>query len=275
MRTPETLSLTKLITSASYRHANYQVFSDFVEMAAISISNAVDIPQRDKREAEFMRIVKKYEPKEVAEFPKMLGCLVDTLETEFSDGGGSDVLGKTYHELELHNKWAGQYFTPFEICRMMAKMTVGDLTKPPECGFLTVGEPAAGSGAMVLAFAAEMKAAGINYQQNLHVTATDVDAKCVHMSYLQLSLLHIPAVIIHGNSLSLEEYGRWYTPAHILGNWGYKLRRKYADEAQSPANAGPEDVSLESLSLQDKPQPAQPDITFTDRGQGLLFGEDA
>src|ERR1035438_3660342 len=70
-----------------------------------------------------------------------------------------------------------------------------------------------------------MKNLGINYQQHLHVTAVDVDLKCVHMAYLQFALLHIPAVIVHGNSLSLEEFGRWYTPAHILGGWDWKLRR--------------------------------------------------
>jgi hypothetical protein len=45
------------------------------------------------------------------------------------------------------------------------------------------------------------------------------------MAYLQLSLLHIPARITHGNSLSLDEFSHWYTPAHILGGWNFKLRR--------------------------------------------------
>src|SRR5579863_8704513 len=51
-----------------------------------------------------------------------------------------------------------------------------------------------------------------HYQKHLHVTAVDVDPKCVHMTYLQLSLLHVPAIVVHGNSLSLEEFGHWYTP---------------------------------------------------------------
>jgi hypothetical protein len=40
--------------------------------------------------------------------------------------------------------------------------------------------------------------------------------RAVHMAYIQLSLLHVPAVVVHGNTLSLEEWGYWYTPAHIL-----------------------------------------------------------
>jgi len=172
-----------------------------------------------------MQIVGRYKPDEVQKFPQMLAELVLALEHE-----PDDVLGRTFHDLELHNKYAGQFFTPYDVCRMMAKMTLSDRedieARIAERGFVTACEPAVGSGAMVIALAQEMKEVSINYQQNLHVTAVDVDPKCVHMAYLQMSLLHIPAVIVHGNSLSLEEYGHWYTPAHILGGWGRKLRQK-------------------------------------------------
>jgi type I restriction-modification system DNA methylase subunit len=208
---------------------------------AISLSNAVDWSQRDKREKRYMEIVNRYKPDELAVFPKMLAELTLALEQ-----APSDVMGRTFHDLELHNKWAGQYFSPFPLCQMMAKMTLGDeeglRAKIAERGFVTAQEPACGSGAMVIALAQEMKDAGINYQEHLHVTAVDVDAKCVHMAYLQFALLHIPAVIIHGNTLSLEEFGCWYTPAHIMGGWSWKLRREPegAHEIQYVPEAPPE-----------------------------------
>jgi hypothetical protein len=221
--------LLKLITGMAGRHGAWQVFADFVEMGAISISNAVDLTQRETRETRYLEIVKRYRADEIAKFPQMLAELVMALEDE-----PSDVLGRTFHDLELHNKYAGQYFSPYTLCRMMAKMTVGDGVedKITERGFVTAMEPAAGSGAMIIAIAHEMKDAGINYQQHLHATAVDVDPKCVHMAYLQLSLLHIPAVIIHGNSLTLEEIGHWYTPAHIIDGWKWKLRRNAEASSQ-------------------------------------------
>jgi type I restriction-modification system DNA methylase subunit len=51
----------------------------------------------------------------------MLGLLVDALE---EDAG--DLLGRLFHELELGNKWTGQFFTPDSVCRMMAAMTFGE-----------------------------------------------------------------------------------------------------------------------------------------------------
>jgi hypothetical protein len=232
-------SITKMIEGMAHRHHKWTVFGDFVEMAAISVSNAVDLRNRDKREARYMEIVKGYERDEVQKFPEMMGALTLKLEEGFDD-----VLGRTYHQLELHNKWTGQFFSPYPLCKMMALMTVGD-TDPKaiieERGYLTAMEPCCGSGAMVIALADALKEGGINYQQHLHVTAIDVDLKCVHITFIQLSLLHIPATIIHGNALSVEEWDTWHTPAHIMGGWDWKLRNARKSEGRGiPVAPAPE-----------------------------------
>jgi type I restriction-modification system DNA methylase subunit len=214
-------NLAKLIEGFGYRHNRYDVFRDFCEMAALSISNAVDLAQYEAREKRYMDIVKRYTPEEVRRFPDMLGELTLAL-----DAAPHDALGMVFHELELHNKDVGQFFTPYDLCRMMAKMTLADdiRAKIEADGFVRAQEPACGAGAMVIALAHEMRDMGINYQQHLHVTAVDVDPKCAAMAYLQFSLLHIPAIVVHGNTLSLEEFGRWHTPAHILGGWQWRIR---------------------------------------------------
>jgi hypothetical protein len=225
-----TSGIVTLVRDLAYRHSTWQVFADFCEMAALSLSNAVDRSQFDAREKRYLEIIKRYDRDEARRFPQMLAALVESLEEEMGD-----VLGRAYHELELHNKWAGQYFTPYPLCQMMAKMLLGDeaevRARIAARGFVTVHEPAAGSGAMVIAIADALRSMGVNYQQHLHVTAVDVDAKCVHMAYAQFTLLHIPATVVHGNSLSLEEYGHWYTPAHILGRWRRKLEHSPAEDA--------------------------------------------
>jgi hypothetical protein len=251
MSKPSSETMASLIKKLAYSHGVHEVFCDFIEAAAISISNAVDIPRREAREARYMQIVKRYTPEEVNCFPELLGMLTMQLE----EGGPADVLGRLFHELELHNKYAGQFFTPYEICRMMAKMTMGDKAtleaQIAATKFITVSEPACGSGAMVIAFAQAMKDEGINYQQHLHVTAVDCDLKVCHMCYLQLSLLHVPAVVIRANTLSAFPFGekpedRWYTPAHVWGNWDWRLKmrfdtegyRSYLDECRKTNSVG-------------------------------------
>ena len=84
---------------------------------------------------------------------------------------------------------------------------------------------------MVIACADALHDAGRNYQQTMHATCIDIDPRCVHMAYVQLSLLNIPAIVVHGNALSVESWANWFTPAHILGGWGAKLLLKRFREA--------------------------------------------
>lgn len=227
-------NLTGLIRQAARKHDTYQVFRDFCPLSAISMSNAVDHAQRETREAEYMQIIGRYERAEIGLFPKMLGDLTLALEDE-----PHDVLGRVFTTLELGNKWKGQFFTPDNVCRAMAAMSLGDDARAliEKRGYIRAMEPAVGGGAMVIALAREMLARDINYQQHLHVTAVDVDIRAVHMAYVQLSLLHVPAVVIHGDTLAMEEYGHWYTPAHILGLWRSRLARDTPAAPVSTASA--------------------------------------
>lgn len=222
--------MKKLIDSFAYSHAPWEVFSDFVEMSAISLANAVNVFDCEDREKRYHDIIKKYKPEELEKFPQLFAMLVDRFEHETTDH-----LGALFHELELHNKYKGQYFTPYPLCKMLAKLTLGDPAKAIEAkGFVTASEPCCGSGAMIIALADSMRESGVNYQQTLHVTAVDLDIRCVHMAYIQFTLMHIPAVVVHGNSLALEEFSRWHTLAHNLGFWDGKLRRGRTIDKDAP-----------------------------------------
>lgn len=222
----------KLLRENAYRHRLHQVFSDFCEMSALAISNAVDKAKYDNREARYMEIVGRYERDEVNRFARMLGCLTESME-----GGLKDCFGALFMSLELGDQYKGQFFTPYEVSYLMAKLTVGLITMADieaAGGFLTFQEPAVGAGAMVIATAQSLQEAGINYQRHMHVTAIDIDKTAVHMAYIQLALLHVPAIVIHGNTLSLKEWDHWVTPAHVMGGWDWRLRRRLMERERDP-----------------------------------------
>jgi len=207
-----------------HRHRPHSVFSDFCELAALSISNAVDLRQFAPREERYLHIVKGYNSDEIARFPKMLGCVTEALEARMHD-----CLGQLFMSLEMGNHWKGQFFTPYEVAGLMARIAAHDAKEQiQQRGHITVMEPAAGAGAMVIAIADALREQGLNYQQCMHATAVDIDSTAAHMCYVQLALLHVPAVVVVGNSLSLEERGRWFTPAHVVGGWGRRLRERQA-----------------------------------------------
>lgn len=223
-------AICKLLRGFAYRHDLHSIFSDCMEATAIAISNSVDLANREKREARYLEIVGRYEREVVDTFPKVLGEIVLALEAEYDD-----VLGAVYAELELGSSDKGQFFTPYTVCRFMAGATLGSRESATEIiehhGFVCAIEPACGAGGMVIALAETMHDAGINYQRHLHVTAVDIDPRAVYMAYIQLSLLHIPAIVILGNSLSMEMRECWHTPAHILGGWSAKLAQRDAEGA--------------------------------------------
>jgi type I restriction-modification system DNA methylase subunit len=221
MKPTRRMPLAALLRSVSRRQDIWRVFSDFLEMSAVSVSNRFDLQRYTEREARYLQIVKQYDKNELTRIAQALGELALNLSE-----GYSDVLGRTFHDLELHNKYAGQFFTPYEISLMMAQITADGYAKERvrERGFITAVEPASGSGSTLIAFADALRGQGIDPTKQLHVTAVDIDIKCVHMAYLQMSLLGIPGVIIHGNSLTLEERSHWYTPAHIMGGWSQRLK---------------------------------------------------
>lgn len=232
-------TLAKMLRSVAQRHNLWQVFRDFVAMNALAISNAVDPMQFDEREAEFFAIKERYSAEEMALLSSGLANVVMALEA-----GHQDFLGSLFMAMELGDSWKGQFFTPYPVCLLMAKMTL-DTSETraaiAEKGFVTVNDPCTGGGAMLIAAAHAMQEAGFNYQQAMHVTAQDIDIVAVHMTYIQLSLLYVPAVVIHGNSLAVETRSVWRTPAHQMGFWASKLRR--AEEAEHAASKGTEHIA--------------------------------
>jgi len=236
--------ICRLFEDFRYRHDVHSVFSDFCEMAAIAISNSVDLMPYGPRETRYMGLISGYEPPLQGLFPRILGELVLAFET-----GPGDVMGEVFHELGLHNRHAGQFFTPYPLCRLAAMMQVGDGSALRqminEKGYVTLSEPACGAGAMIVAFAQAMREAGLNYQRHLHVTAVDIDRRAVHMAYLQLSLMHIPATLVVGDTLRLIEHEHWHTPAHVLGGWSTRLRRGSTPDAEISESAREGDCPVE------------------------------
>lgn len=214
--------LATLLRGLSHRHNLWQVWRDFVECSALAISNAVDHGQAKAREAQYMQTISRYSADEAQQLSQALAHVVMGLEA-----GHADFLGSLFMQLELGNSWTGQFFTPYEVARLMGQMTLHDAREKLQAeGFITVSDPCVGGGAMVIAAAHALLDMGINYQRCMHVTAQDIDLTAVHMAYVQMSLLHIPGVVIHGNSLAVEERSHWFTPAHVMGGWGARLERR-------------------------------------------------
>lgn len=246
-------ALLDKLQAMSGRKSLYEVWFDFVTCFAIAIANQHDLrPEvRAAREDEYLKTVGRYSRDDVLAISEC--CAHAAMAMQLS--GYEDVLGRAYMEMGLGNKWAGQFFTPDSVCQLMAGITM-DRAHMRRCvterGFLTASDPAIGAGAMVIALASQLAQEGFDPGRHLHVTGQDIDRKAVLMSYVQLSLVGVPAALIVGNTLTMEAREVWYTPAHIHGGWSRKLGLLTANPAlrsqahARPAQPGEEEVGNEA-----------------------------
>lgn len=197
----------------SKKHSFYQVFNDFLEMSALAISNSVDF--QEIREERFREITKRYTKEENKLFSSILSELAVSLEKP------RDILGEMLMNLQEGDKIKGQYLTPYHICKLNAELSF-DEEKIKSDGCLYVNEPSCGGGALIIAFYEIMQEKGYNPQNQLKVIARDLDIKAVHMCYIQLSLLGIPAKVEYANALSNEIFEIFRTPYWVLEGWEYK-----------------------------------------------------
>lgn len=226
-----------LLRQVAHTRGIDRVWSDWVEICAIALARA-DLAQQEVREQRYLQVIAQYERSELDKLVQAFAHLVMSYELRVEAADFGDVLGSTFMMLDMGNAGAGQFFTPYEVSRLMGGMMMGDgqalVDKADAHGFIRVLEPACGAGGMLIAAAHALHDAGLNYQLCMHATAIDIDQRCVHMTFIQLALLHVPALVIHGNGLTGECREQWFTPAHILGGWNARLRRREAEEGVRP-----------------------------------------
>ncbi|WP_313529294.1 N-6 DNA methylase [Anaerotignum sp.] len=170
-----------LIAQLGQVYGKWEVFSNFIQMLALAISNQVDPTHFEQREKEYLTLIGQYRKEHTYLFPKMVALLFQAIS--FSQDDPCDILGPMFHEMELHNEWQGQFFTPQNICDLMADITVNIGITVTEKGYMTVCEPACGSGAMVLSVAKQLKRQGLSMTNHLVVSAIDIDLRCVYDIY--------------------------------------------------------------------------------------------
>ncbi|OMF76738.1 N-6 DNA methylase [Paenibacillus glucanolyticus] len=226
--TPAQKRFIELFKMLTHRHRAWQLWSDFIEITACSISNVFDRRHKNAREANYLRLIAKYNPSEQKIFPMLYAEIVNAFEQKPEQ----DFLGDLFMRLELSNHWRGQFFTPYNICQLMAQMQLPDLSQTiTEKGYISVNDPACGAGATLIAFANEARSRGINFQQSILFTAQDIDRTAALMCYVQLSLLGCGGYVVIGDSLrnpmtesDLDGPDVWYTPFYFMANW--PIRRK-------------------------------------------------
>lgn len=228
----------KLVDSLCGRHHRWKVWQDMCVMFACTISNAVDARHREAREALYMDTAKQYTQEEMNTFAELFGQLVNAME----QGGHRDFLGDLFMELNLGNDAGGQFFTPYNVCKLMAEVSTPDIAgKVAHHRWVSLNDPACGAGATLIAAAdIMMNAQKVNYQTSALFTAQDIDYTTALMCYIQLSMYGCPGYVHIGNTLTEPMTGHvlfgdggpdtWYTPMYFSAIWQGRRKCVIMDE---------------------------------------------
>ncbi|MDC0660601.1 N-6 DNA methylase [Leisingera sp. SS27] len=210
--TPAVKEFVRLLNDIDRSKHRREVFADFCEMSYCALAKkASPFPdQREALEAQYMSVVARYRDKDdVRKMPEMVGIALGEI-----GNGGCDFLGMAAGELEVLDAKLGQFFTPYEVSRMMAEISLSDVDeKLAEQGFITVQEPAAGAGGMLMAIADVIEGKGHKLETSVWVEAVELSRPTFHMCYVQCAARGLAGKIICGNSLSLEVFTSAYTAA--------------------------------------------------------------
>ena len=279
-------TVARLFEHLAERQARWTVWTDFVVMSAIAISNTVDSVHREAREKEYMTRASKYTKDELQVFAEMLAETVMALEVN----PNQDFLGELYMNLGLGNEHAGQFFTPYDVCRCMAEITLPGIKEQiADKGWVGVSDCACGAGATLIAAVNTAMSMKINFQTSMLIVAQDIDYVVASMCYLQLSLLGCAGYVVVDNSITnpstsydkrglipVDNGNVWYMPMYFTGVWHW--RRVWAgidrimDAAMPAAIPAPAE---EAPPIEEppaiEPEPLIPEYAETEAGQLTFF----
>ncbi|WP_436910408.1 N-6 DNA methylase [Enterobacter kobei] len=198
----------------------WEVFSDFITLAASELDMArIRTPDNIERSRE---ICAKYSESDISNMHELFGLMICALEAKFHD-----FLGAIFMELELGDDRNGQYFTPYNVQSLLARLLMPDFDETIRReGFVTVSDPASGAAGMIVAYAELLLEAGYNPSEQMFGSCIDIDPIAADMAFIQLSLLGIPAEVITGNALTMQLNRVRYTPVYYINNFEKRLKEQ-------------------------------------------------
>lgn len=247
---------------------HYTVVRDFFELSAISIRNNFDHGNEYANlEKRYKEIAQGYKKEYLEGFATALGLLDKKIQDAVNGNAPfADWAGELYMDSGTSNGKAGQFFTPYSVSQCMARINFSKDEVRAKLGddpnrVLTIYEPTCGAGGLIVAAIDALNEAGVNYSWNAFVDCGDIDPRCVHMTYVTLSLLGVPAVVRLGDALMMEYRQAWFTPAYLMAWPHFKAqigRGNYPNSATVPKSSVPQEKPREAAPEPPKQETREP-----------------
>ena len=197
----------RLLNFNTNKYTAEKIFSDFIKLFAINLSNKVIY--NDNNGKMYEEIYNSYDKTEQCYF---YALSMELTRIFCNEKDPYDVLGEIYQKITKKN-----YLNLMEknnTAQEFGKKLQGIININNKAKNGKVLEMNCGSGAMILAYSSTLKMFKLNYKKDLQVTAVDNDILNVFMTYIQLYFYDILATVILVNKGNNKELMRLYTPMY-------------------------------------------------------------
>lgn len=205
-------NIVKKIQSLVHKQNYDEIFFDWIRCMFYTYSNTCNKVGAEDREEKYKKIVEKYGKGIIDIF---IDCNVELIR--LFEKNIDDYLGKIHHKLEVHNKMKGQFFTPFHLSKLLAYTRFEELKKELDSGkSIKITDSACGSGCLILGMLAVLKEKGVNYQNKIFISCSDLDENAIQVAYVQLTLAGAKARCKNEDALTGKCFGSWDTFSYSI-----------------------------------------------------------
>lgn len=201
----------------------YEVFGRWLECSTYALLNPVytligDKQRWDANEDRYMQVVKSFRHPRATmdDMSRLLAFCALALQED-----PRDFIGSMFMDIAA-NPGSGQFFTPVEVSALIARLSLEDaydrlmrLYSTEGRTFLSLLEPAAGVGGMVLEANRVLREQNLNPATEVHWVCWDIDWRASCGCYIQLSLTNTSAVVVNGDTLRNEVFHHLPTMAAV------------------------------------------------------------
>lgn len=260
MRSPEAIKqFENSLSQLAYTHSLWDVFQDFLDFSLLFLK------WWDPNPANFADLEKKYP--DAKQHKLFAEAYVAMAEIADNDGTGfKDPFGDYFME-HFSSDRRGQFFTPEELCDMMAMLQKVEHSEKPEKP--SFNDPSCGSGRTLLS-AAKL----IDRNGSFH--AQDIDLTCCKMTVINFMMNSMRGEVAWMDTLRMEHWRSWHIKL-VMNEAGFYLPYYYET---GPGETGFIERLKKSLKPEEKNEimtESIEDTTFdesvktTKKGQILLF----
>lgn len=280
---------SRLFSELCKSKSPWEVWADFTAMSALVLANAFDQQGsvHDDREQQYINTVRRYSKSDLDIFSKLFAVTMEALE----DDPNQDFLGEMFMGLNLSSHWKGQFFTPYNVCRMTAEMQIDGIEAHIERqGWVGINDPCCGAGALLVAARNALVRRKLGPTQALFV-AQDIDRTAALMCYVQLSLLGCAGYVVVADSIRypitgprkspllispMPEQEVWLMPAFYNETWVGRIQcermmlllEQLAEAVRTPQKPEPDETPQDP---EEHTQLVTPALNEQSGGQFTLF----